>query len=319
MPPPVTRTQIIREPGLIQYNGATFYSQEAITVTQKDELSDVNSVNFGKLEDRPSDRSFEIALRPVGAWENLATLFPYFAFLMGQEIFGSSDVPLVVWTQSGRKYTFKNVAITTPPDISPKVGDTLLQDMTFTGLLSQGAYPGDANAYYTLATGQTYPGDSAFNRANILTRAPWITWNNSINPDSPTVWDSFGTVDGVQIKHDLSLEAVKVNGLGTVGMRIKDYQISAQFQPVGAFEMSDILNATGGNLALGSSPTINDLNIAFSGFYVRLYNAALRQSSFKMGTAEGDNLVQGLEARATRSFSAGAPVPLAFVGTTSPS
>ena len=96
------------------------------------------------------------------------------------------------------------------------------------------------------------------------------------------------------------------------------YQLTAQFQPAGNFEMSDILGITGGNLALGSSPTVQDLVIQYpgaAGFYVQLYAASMRQASFKFGTSEGDNLIQGLEARATRTFSAGAPVPLGYVGT----
>lgn len=318
MPPPVNRTNIVSEPGLIQFNGAYFYSKEAITITQKDEYFSLDSVMHGPLGERSSDRSFEIALRPIGEWESLGVLFPYFATLMGADIYGSTDLPLTVWTQSGRKYVFVNAAITTVPDTGVKVGDTLLGEMTFTALIGKDKYPNDANAYYTLTTGQTYPGDAALSKPAILTRHPLLSWNDSIDEESPTVWDSFATVDGASVKHALSLEPVKVNGLGTIGMRLKGYGITAQFQPAGAFEMSDILAATGANTALGADPTQNHLNISYSGFYFRIYAAALRQASFKFGTAAGDNLIQGLEARATRTFSTGVAVPLGYAGTSAP-
>lgn len=311
----MNRTHIIREPGLIEYNSVKFYSKDAITITQNIDTFDINAVGFGKIEDRASDRMFEIKLTPVGEWENLSTLFPYFASNLGADIFGSSDVPLIVWTRSGRKYTFHNVALTGVPTINPKVGDTLLGEITFTALLAKDKVPGDSAAYYTLATGQTYPGDATFSKAAILTKAPSLAWGAS------APFDAFSTVDGVQITHNLSLAPVKVNGLGTIGMRITDLQLNAQFQPAGDFQMDDILDNTDGNSVLGGSPSVNDLNISYSGFYVRLYAAALRQASFKFGTAEADNLIQGIEARATRTFDAGspvAPIALGYVGTAAP-
>ena len=207
---------------------------------------------------------------------------------------------------------------TTVPDTGVKVGDTLLGEVMFTALIGKDKFPSDANAYYTLSTGQAYPGDTALSKPAILTRHPLLSWNNSIDAEEPTVWDSFATVDGVSVKHALSLEPVKVNGLGTIGMRLKGYGITAQFQPAGAFEASDILTATGANTALGTDPALNDLIISYSGFHFQLYSAALRQASFKFGTAAGDNLIQGLEARATRTFSAGTVVPLGYAGTSAP-
>lgn len=308
----MNRTTIKRKTGLIQYNGAYFYSKEAITITQVDDLFDINSAMFGKLEERAQDRRYEIALQPLGEWEALGVLFPYFTSAVGTEIFGSSDVPLTVWTQDGDKYVFVNAAITTLPNLNPKVGDTLLGEMTFTALLGKDKAPGDANAYYTLSTGESYPGDAALSKAAILTKHPTLSWGGS------APWDSFATVAGVQISHTLSLSPVKVDGYGTIGMRLQDYQVAAQFQPAADMGMADILTATGGNTALGSSPTVNALNISYSGFYFRLYAAAMRQASFKFGMGEGDNLIQGLEARATRTFSAGAAVALGYAGTSAP-
>lgn len=312
MPAAANRTQILRESGLIQYGGATFYGKDAISIVQKDETFDINTASFGKVEDRVQDRSFEISLRPVGEWESLGVLFPYFSTLIGADIYGSSDVPLTVWTQSGHKYVFGNSAITKVPDVMPKVGDTILGDMTFTGLIGKDKEPGEDDAYYTLTTGATYPGDASFSKAAILTRHPQLAWGSS------APWDAFSTVDGVKITHELGLAPVKINGLGTVGMRLQNLGLTAQFQPAGAFEMSDILTATGGNAALGASPTTNHLNISYSGFYFRLYAAALRQAQFKFGTGEADNLIQGLEARATRTFATGAAVALGYAGTTAP-
>lgn len=318
MPPPVNRTTLMRKPGLLQISGAYFRSNGAITITQNDTYFDIKSDMFGKLEDRVSDRMFEIKIRPIGEWASLGVLFPYFSTVLGAEIFGSTDTPCTIWTQDGEKYVFVNAAITGLPDTSAKVGDTLLQEITITALIGKDKNPGDADAYYTLSTGQVYPGDASFSKAAILTKHPLLTWNDTIDPESPTPWDSFATVAGVVIKHQLKLEALKVDGLGTIGMRLADYSITAEFQPAGGFTMADILSATGGNTALGSSPTVNNLIIAYTGFYFSLNAASLRKPSFKFGTAEADNLIQGLEARATRSFSAGAPVPLGYAGTAAP-
>jgi hypothetical protein len=305
----MNRTNILRQPGLIQFKGATFHAKTAINVDQVDELFDVQSVNFGKIEDRPMDRRYEIKLTPVGQWDSLSVLFPYFATQIGADIFGSSDSPLVVWTRSGDKYTFNNVAITSLPQVNAKVGETLLGEITFTALLANNATVGNNNAYYTLETETEYPGDGTFSKAAILTKHPQMSWGNS----SP--WDSFYTVDGVQITNAITLAAKKVNGYGTIGMTLTDYQMSAQFQPAGAFTVSNMLDATGGNVAFGSSPTVNDLQIFYAGFYVNLRSAALRQAKFRFGVGEGDNLIQGIEARATRTFAEGNPVALGVMDT----
>lgn len=306
------RTNIIREPGLIQFNGSYFFSKDAITVTQTDEYFDVSSNMHGKLEDRSSDRSFEIKFTPLGEFEALAILYPFFSLDIGDDIYGSADLPLTIWTRSGRKYVFVNAQVTSSPETSVKVGETLFKEVTFTALIGKGKKPEDADAYYTLSTGQVYPGDAALSKAAILTKHPTMSWGDS------APWDEFATVDGVQVKQTAKLEPVKMNGFGTVGMRLADLQVTAQFQPAGAFSMSDILTATGANTALGSSSTTNDLVISYSGLYIALTAATIRQAVFKFGTAEADNLIQGLEARATRTFAAGAPVPLAYVGTAEP-
>lgn len=308
----MNRTQILREPGLIEFNSAKFHSAGAITIDQLDEFFDIPSTDFGKIEDRVSDRRFEIKITPVGQWDSLSVLFPYFATQLGADIYGSSDVPLHVWCRSGRKYTFHNVALTSIAPLNAAVGNTLLGEMTFTALLAKDKAPGDSAAYYTTATGTSYPTDSTFSKSAILTKHPSLAWGAS------APWDAFDTVAGVQIAHALTLAPVKVNGYGTIGMRLADLQITAQFQPAGDFDADDLLAACEGNGVLGASPTVNDLVVSYSGFYFSLANASFRQAKFRFGTGEGDNLIQGIEARATRSFTTGVADALGYAGTAAP-
>lgn len=304
----VTRQTIIREPGLVQFNSQYFYAKDGITVTQEDSPLIITAENFGEVDERVSDRMFRITFTPVGEWEALSTLFPYFATLHGAEVFGSSDVPLTIWTEGGRKYIFSAAAVTKMPTVKPTVGDTLLGEVEFTAILANGADPTDSGAYYTLSTGQTYPADAALSAANILTLAPSLAWGSS-------PWDDFEAEGGIEFTFNLTLSP-KVTDRGTIGMSFAGLVCEAVCKPVLDAAMSDVLTAVNAGSALGAAKTKNDLVASYSGFYVSLNAAIMSQDTFRFSSS--DNLINGVRFRATRSFTDGEPDALAYVGTSAP-
>jgi hypothetical protein len=219
--------------------------------------------------------------------------------------------PLVIQTFAGQQYTFPNAAVVSMPPITVSAVQTLLGQVTFECFLAEGANWSDANPFYTLAA-VAAPNDTSFNPTNVLTQPATMGWG--VTPP----WSSFSTKSGVRVEFPLQLEAVETDMDGVLTRRLSGITVTARAVPMGLSE-SDIMTKLllqGAGAARGRSLSGANLEISATGFWVRLYGAALRGGPQLFGT-KSDRIGE-LTWVATRTFATGVPNPLFFVGTANP-
>ena len=309
--PLINRTSIISGPAKIVYDGQSFWSKGDVTVKILNDRFDIQTAHFGKVDERFSDRKVEVSFEPSGAFSAgvAAVLWPYAATAVGTSIFTAADKALEIFGRDNRKITIPAAAVTKMPSIRLGVSQTIIGDVTFTGVCKNSTDPTTAGAYYTEAS-VTYPGDTGFAVSDILTKAYTSVWGAS------APWSSFLTENGWSIDFNLSLAPQKVDGIGTIDMTFSQLEVTAKCIPVGP-TASDILTKVAGTAGLGASiATADPLNISATGVYVRLYRAALAESGLTFGNTA--KRIGQTEFIATRSVTTGAADPLFFVGTTSP-
>jgi hypothetical protein len=311
------RTTLIQEPGLVTFGSAYFYSVGPITVDLVEERNPIPSDAFGDLEQRVIDRRVEIKFTPIGELEALSVLFPHGSKTLGASLFPSSDAACVIDTPSGKRLTVHNAAITSQPTLICGHDKTLFGEVTITGLIRKDYEPNDAAAYFTYATGQTYPGDANISLAAIKTLGYKAAWGAS----SP--WDEFFSQAGFTLTTDISTEAVMVDGHGTVDMRVSNLVATVAATPVG-ISVSDIITKRafqGSGNQLGQSRVSGDDLIITNALgslslHVQLYGAMILDTPLRFSNQQignGEVVWQG-----TREFATGTPVALYYVGTSAP-
>jgi hypothetical protein len=309
----IDRASIIQGPARIDFDGQSFYYDGNVNLKPTVSRFEVNTAQFGRVDERISDKSFVVSFKPSGRFTAAlaAVMWKYATSVNGTSIFGATDTPLVIHTFAGRKFTVHNAALTSMPNLSTGVATTLTEDMEFTGLLVNEADPSDVNSYYTDAA-VAYDGNTDFDTADIITPVMSSAWG------AVTPWDSFNTQEGWNVSFDLSLSPVLVDGLGTVDMILQELQVTATAIPVGP-TVDDLLAAQGINAtALGSSvqASSEDLIISGTGLHIEIYNAALVESEVMHSSEE--KALGSSDWIATRTITACVADPLFYIGTTAP-
>lgn len=307
---PINVTTIIAGPALVKFDGATFYSKGDIKLTTEHETFDVEVDRFRKVDVRSKEETIKIAFTPAGEWESLAVLYPYAATLLGSTITSDPNKALDIHTFAGKKLTFHNAALTKMPNIKGSAVETLLGEVEFEAFVKNNTAWSAANSRYTIATEALV--DASFDPANILTQAYTVGWG-AVAP-----WDAMSTKKGVDVDFSLALEPIETDADGIVSRRLSGLEVSVKCQPMGITE-ADMLNKLlfqGAGAVRGRSLSGDDLNVSAAGVYVRVYGAALKGGPQSFSSKE--DRIGELEWMATRTFVAGAPNPLFFVGTEAP-
>jgi hypothetical protein len=254
--PAITRASIIAGPAKITFGGQTFWSKGDITLNVINDRFDIETAHRGKVDERFSGRKIEVSFEPSGRWTTAlsAVLWPYGATAIGTSIYTGTDVPLVINSRDGRKITLPAAAITAMPQIRGGVTQTIVGSITFTGIVKNNTDPSAAGAYYA-ETSETWPADTAFAVADILTTPYLANWG-----DAP--WANFLTEGGWTIDFALGLTEQRVDGIGVVDMTLNNLEVTASCIPVGPTAAA-ILAAASPTLKLGASiATTDDLVIA---------------------------------------------------------
>ena len=252
--PAIARTSIISGPAKIVYNSVSFWSKGDVTLKVINDRFNIDTAHFGKVDERFSGRRIEVQFEPSGAFTDTvaAVLWPYASTSVGTSVFTSSDKALEIFGRDGRKITLHCAAVTTMPQIRLAVNQTICGPVTFTGIVKNNTDPTNAAAYYTEAA-VTYPGDTGFDVAEILTKHCTATWGG--------FGSSFLTEAGWTIDFNLQLSPQNVDGLGVVDMTFQELEVTASCIPVGP-SVAEILSAVCPASALGSSvATLDDLYI----------------------------------------------------------
>lgn len=217
--------------------------------------------------------------------------------------------PLVIWTFSGKKFTFHNAAVVQMPNINASTIQTLLGEVTFEAFLRDNKSWADANSIYTVTDEAL--SDNSFDPEAIITQPYVVSWGSD-------PWANLATKEGIKIAFALQLEAIETDTDGVLTRRLSGIDVTATAQPMGISEtqLMDKLLLQGAGAKRGRSLSGDSLNIVGDGVYIRLYGAALKGGSQHFSTSV--DRIGELTWTATRTFQSGVPNPLFFVGTDAP-
>ena len=277
-----TRQSIVRGPGTVSYNGVKFFDASGITAELDSATQDIGSSISGKLDTIKTDQIGKISLTPVGNLSQalLNIFFPsYFKTpVIGQSIFGSTDVPLHISSRAGRKVSFLAAALTKCPELYLSPVKTAFGAIEFTALLANGKLATDANSLFTEAAATYADGEpprdglSGFHYTGTLGSGSGAL----VIPD---------TVDGWTVTVEPQLEAVTTDSQGTIDYTLAGVNVTAKCTPLGLSEAQilgalPVLRGRGASMA-GAS----DLVIASDGgLIVTLKNATVVQGPLNWGT-----------------------------------
>lgn len=272
----IDRTAITIGPGEVSWDGVTLKSEGDIMLTMNNDLFDVTTSGFGRLDRRRQDLQIEVTLTPK-EWDDLGKLFPYATLQIGQSIYGATDKPLTIKTRNGRGWVVANAAITSLPDITLSANQAILGQVTFTGIIANNSDPADIESYLV---SEDDPGAlTAVDLGKIPNGLYTASWGS--------VLQNFHSEAGFNLSFDLGTEDVEVDGAGTVDKVLTNMEATATVVPVGptAQQIVDIL---GDEIAIGQAPPKHDLVITGgrAGMpVVTLKNTLAQQSQGRTGSS----------------------------------
>lgn len=291
----IQRQNILRSPGKLVFDGATMFSEDDIVVNIVKEFFDVQTSAFGRIDRRVETKRVEINITPK-AWSDLGVLFPYSTLQIGESIYGSTDRPAVITPRDGAPITVANAAITSLAGIRLSATQSILTQMTLTGIVANNGDPSDTDDYISSGT----PGSTALTGLDLA---------DIPNTRYTGVWGSFTDImgeEGFELQFNLGLDPVVVDGLGVVDMRLTELEAQANVTPVGLTE-ANLLSMIGMDTPIGGSPAKNNLVISGEGVGapgVTINNALVQQAPYQYGA--GVNRVGQIQFQSVRSQTAGA-------------
>lgn len=305
----ITSTSVQRGPALVTFGGVTFYAKDGIRISAPIQNSKLTSDNFGSLHAIREDAMHTISFTPVGEWESLSVLYPYDVSDIGAGVF-TGTAELVVHWKTGQKRTYHNVAMTKMPDIILSAGKTLFGAIEFVALTDAGTEIGAANSLYTDAT-LTYPGDANFSATAIKTLCYSVT-HSDFTPSTLV------TEGGVVVSFDLAFLDEKSDCEGTYDKVLTDLRVKATVTPLTSTKAA--MGALGAGVAMGANISNGAealiISNAGGGVYVYVYGAAITEIQYAAGN--GARHIGQVSLEAQKSFTAGVPDPLYYVGTSAP-
>ena len=295
----VSRSSILRGPAVVIFGGSTFYTKDDIQLDLSLGTFDVPTSMFGKVDERVSSRATKVRFTPAGEWEALSVLWPYGASNIGDSVFTSSDVPLVIQTRDGKRLTLSAAAVTSMPDIVLSAGQTLVGPVEITGIGTDATEWTTDNSIITVAS-QAFS-DTGFSSSAIKTQPYTAAWGGS----SP--WSSFQSMDGFRVSFDLGLSEIVTDSDGLVDMTVRDLAVRCRCRPMGITEAQLVtalkLQGTGNSRGRSLNSGSNSLVITGTGVSVTLTGAALKVGGMEFGTTTPR--IGEVEFVATRTFSTG--------------
>lgn len=306
------RTLILREPGHVVFDGATFFSSGPITVELMENVVDLTSGRFGKFDEIPTGRMISIKFMPLlYVSTQLAKLFPFGSLALGSSIFGGADKTLDVHTITGKRGRVPNAAVYQEPALRGSISQTVLGEVEFRGIVPNNGN-GNALTNFWNETSVAYPGDAAFDVDDVLTPAFAVSWG--ADP-----WDELDLTDeGFTITPKPALVEDSVNGKGVVNIAITDYAVETTFEPMGLTRAA-VLARMGFGTALGGrkSASAADFVAAGTGCHLTAYRAHLK-SPVPLSFDREARSVGKLTLVSTRTVTAGSATPLLRVDTAAP-
>ncbi len=226
----------ITGPAVVIFNGVTYYFQDGLKANLKRSTANIVVDNFGEIAQISKDLVVEITGKPAGVLSAsyLESMFPDARNKHGQSVFGSTDLPLIVWAQhpfSGsdlNKVTWVRGAISKSPTIlcSATRGQIIGGEITFTALMASDFDLTAADAWYT-AVNAAYTGDTLD-----VDAVRYARYTAALGSD-PSPYDEMLAIDGFQLEATFATKDIEVDNFGIID-RVYDassYTATCKFKP----------------------------------------------------------------------------------------
>lgn len=304
----IQRSALGRGPAIVNIGGATLFTREDIVTRHSPVWNPVVTSMYGEVDKFKKDLVIKFPLMLWSSWENLSVIFPSSILnpTIGASLFGNADNPVSILARNGDKITYANAQITKLLDLYLGVDEELFAAaVEITALIANGANPEDANAYYTVQTGQVYT--DAFAKTNFKKVRFTGAWG------SKTGLTAIAPQKGFRVAWNLGLAPLTVDGLGTVDYTINNFIGAVRCIPIqptlAQLESAAMAQgyAHGSLLSAGAA----DLTLSGSGITVVAKNAGPIEHGYAFGVAP--LRVGEFGWSTTRGFSTGAPVAVATV------
>lgn len=218
--------------------------------------------------------------------------------------------PLEIHTLEGKQITFHVAAVVQMPDFIGSAVQTAIGSVGFEIFRKNGVPASTADSRYTI--GESALADTQFDPAAIITQPYSGSWG-AVAP-----WDDFSTKNGFTASFPMELEPIQDDACGVIGRKIRSVRAEVRAQPTNVDEaaMLTARKLQGAGAGRGRRIAGDDLNITGTGVYVRIYGAALRSAPqiFSSRNERAGELVWG----SSRTFTAGVPGPVFYIGTGAP-
>ncbi len=272
----------ITGPAVVIFNGVTYYFQDGLKGALKRNTANIVVDNFGEIAQIAKDFIVEFTGKPAGRLDAtyLGSMFPDARNKHGSSVFGSTDLPLIIWAQhpfSGsdlNKVTWKRGAISKSPTILATAtrGQIIGGEITFTALMASDFDLTAVSAWYSAAnaayTGDTLDIDQI--RYGRYTAALGVR---------PSPYDSMLAIDGFNIEATFATKDIEVDNFGIID-RVYDassYTATCKFKPANLLkaevdsliQLQDTTALLPGDVIGGSN---EDLVITSDAFVVTLSN-----------------------------------------------
>jgi hypothetical protein len=294
---------IVAGPAIILWGGQSLYSQGDITVKKVAASWTPNSAMFGTVGKRSSGHYFEISFTPVGILSaaQLAVLYPFTAASVGTNIYTAANVPLVIWTAAGKKYTFTRAGLAKCPSIRLSANSTALGEVTFYATIGLGKAYADADAFVAISSAAFT--DATFATTNLSSPGYLGTWNT---------YASFETESGFSIDIGMSVSPLSVDRLGIFAHRITGFEVAVRCKPLDQTDANYLLLAdlNGAAVAPGKAYGYGSYDLTIVGTGVTCLVPAVGPG--EAGLAFGGAVAQPGEItfHSTQEFAVGVPSAL---------
>ncbi len=284
----------ITGPAVAIFNGVTYYFQDGLKGSIKRNTGNIVVDNFGEIAQISKDLVVEYTGKPAGRLDAtyLDSMFPDPRNKHGQSIFGSSDVPLVIWAQNPfdmsdlNKVTWARGAIQKSPTVlcSATRGQIVSGEITFATLMKSDFILDAAGAWYD-SEYAAYTGD-LLDPDEIRYGRYTATFGSD-----PTYADMLA-IDGFTIEATFATKDIPVDNFGIIDRTYdaSSYTATCKFKPANLTDAEVTalikLQDTGALLpgdVIGG--TNEDLIIASDAFIVTLKNCGAlgSESMYKTG------------------------------------
>ncbi len=272
----------ITGPAVAIFNGVTYYFQDGLKGSLKRNTANIVVDNFGEIAQISKDFVVEFTGKPAGRLDAtyLTSMFPDARNKHGQSVFGSTDLPLVIWAQHPfdgsdlNKVTWARGAISKSPTVmcTATRGQIISGEITFTALMASDFDLTAAAAWYA-AINAAYTGD--------LLNPDEIRYGRYVAAlgirSSP--YDAMLAIDGFSIEATFGTKDIEVDNFGIIDRTYdaSSYTATCKFKPANLLkaevdaliQLQDTTALLPGDVIGGTN---EDLVIASDAFIVTLKN-----------------------------------------------